>query len=391
MASYGPPALGLDIVQMLGPLELEYAAIRRTSALLDQPERGTIEIRGEDRRVFLNNMLTQELSRLEPLQSTSSFWLNRQGRIVADLRIVELGDRIVMDLDRVSVAQTVESLDAFVIADDVQITDVSEQVHRFALHGPQTLAILDAGCRADVAPSQALAKTGFASVVHIADAEVLLERVDTLGEIGVEISVALEQAATVHRFLLATFCDLREDFEWLGAGAESGQSPSLRPIGWHARNIARVEAGTPLFNIDFTGDNLPHETGVLDQRVSFRKGCFLGQEIVARMQSLGKPKQMLVGLLAGPDSPQDASGLTIQAPGGSRMLSDGEAKEVGAITSSVISPMLGSVPVYFAMVRTAQAEPGTTVHTEVEDKQLPLIVQPGLRFYSPPDASASDT
>src|SRR6185436_21150893 len=71
-----------------------------------------------------------------------------------------------------------------------------------------------------------------------------------------------------------------------------------RRIGWHAYNIARLEAGWPIFNIDFGPDSLPHETGVLNDRVSFKKGCYLGQEVVARMQSLGHPKQRLVGLKA---------------------------------------------------------------------------------------------
>src|SRR4051812_36724439 len=92
LQTYGPPEAGVQVVETFGELELEYAALRKHCVLIDQPQRGTIQVTGADRLAFLNRMVTQELKGLAPFQVRRSFWLNRKGRIDADLRIIELGD-----------------------------------------------------------------------------------------------------------------------------------------------------------------------------------------------------------------------------------------------------------------------------------------------------------
>jgi folate-binding protein YgfZ len=144
-----------------------------------------------------------------------------------------------------------------------------------------------------------------------------------------------------------------------------------------AYNIARVEAGWPLFQIDFTSESLPAETGVLGDRVSFTKGCYLGQEVVARMRSLGKPKQVLVGLQLGagqePKLPEERAAIYAEA--------DAE-KPIGTVTSSTLAPMLGASPIALARVRTAHADAGTMLHVEAEGERVAFEVQPQLAFWS---------
>jgi folate-binding protein YgfZ len=157
--------------------------------------------------------------------------------------------------------------------------------------------------------------------------------------------------------------------------ATAGGRRRARPAGWHAYNIARIEAGTPLHHVDFGTESLPHESGVIGERVSFRKGCYLGQEVVARMESLGKPKQRLVGLRIAEDALPVAGSPVFElgadgAPG----------NPVGSITSSTLSPMLGASSVAFAMVRTAHAEPGTVLGVPAEGVRATATVQPRLRF-----------
>jgi folate-binding protein YgfZ len=152
-------------------------------------------------------------------------------------------------------------------------------------------------------------------------------------------------------------------------------APLARPIGWHAFNIARIEAGTPLFNIDFGPTNLPHETGLLSHRVSFTKGCYLGQEVVARLENLGKPKQILVGLKVQTDALPIAGAQVFEQNSDNSM-----GDQIGVVTSSTLSPMLGAVPIAFAMLKTTKATPGATVLVSAEGEQAPALISP-LRFW----------
>jgi folate-binding protein YgfZ len=154
----------------------------------------------------------------------------------------------------------------------------------------------------------------------------------------------------------------------------------MRPAGWHAYNIARIEAGTPLYNIDFGEQSLPGETGVLRDRVHFKKGCYLGQEVVARMDALGKPKQVLVALrFAG-----NERGEVVQPfPGAHVMvMTEESAQTVGAVTSSTISPMLGGEAVAFAQVKTKFAEDlSVALEVAAEGSRVRATVQPSLLFW----------
>jgi len=351
---YGDPARGLLVPMVHEHVELEYAAIRKSCALVDLPQRGTIEAAGVDRLPFLNNLITQELKNLEPMRSVRSFWLNRKGRIDADLRLCDTGEATIMSIDALVADKTAKAMAEFVFTEDVTLTDASESMHRLAVHGPRAaqalMAVADTDEHIDLEP-------GHAMTVMVRGASVLVEREDSAGEIGLVLTMSTGHARAVYD-LLAAF-------------------DSVRPCGWMAYNIARIEAGWPLFQIDFTSENLPAETGVLNDRVSFTKGCYLGQEVVARMQSLGKPKQVLVGLrpVAGHESglPQERASIFAEP---------GSDKAIGTVTSSTIAPMLSAAPIALAQVRTAHAEASTTLLVEAEDKRVPFEVQPQLASWS---------
>jgi aminomethyltransferase len=142
-----------------------------------------------------------------------------------------------------------------------------------------------------------------------------------------------------------------------------------RPAGWFATNTARLEAGTPYFRIDFGPTSLPQESGVLESRVSFTKGCYPGQEVVARLQHLGKPKQKLVGLrIEGDLLPVADAQVFAFVEGGSI------GEQVGVVTSSGLAPMLGAVPVAFAMVASSAYAEGTKVLVNAEGSQAAATV-----------------
>lgn len=337
-----------EIVASYGEPQAEYAAIRRGCGVFDATNRGTLLVTGKDRRGFLNRMLTQELKDLEAGAAKPSFWLNRKGRIEADLNVIELGDRMLIDLDIHQAASTVKTLGDFLFSEDVEIKDVSAPFHHIALHGRLAGEVLAAAShRQDVAiePGRALA-------IVIDGVEVVVMRQDLAGEPGYELIAPYDAANLVWEFLLATDHPVGQD------------KRRVRPIGWHAFNIARLEAGTPLFNIDFGPTNLPHETGILRKRVSFTKGCYLGQEIVARMESLGRPKQTLVGLTIQEDALPVAGGQVFERGQGDAM-----GPEIGVVTSSTLSPMRGAAPIALAMLKTAHASTGASVLVNAEGRQ----------------------
>lgn len=340
--AYGRPGATAapELVATLGDLESEYAAVRRGAGLLDSPHRATVVITGSERRDFLNRMVTQELKDLVAGVARQTFWLNRQGRIQTDLLLAELGDRIVADLDVHGAAGAVESLRGFLFTEDVEITDVTATHHHLGLHGPRGPEIIAAAAGDPAAAGM----TDLAcAALRIGDAEVVAIRRDQAAAPGFELIMSRDDAEPVWETLLA-------------AGETIGEPRRVRPIGWHAFNIARIEAGTPLFNIDFGTGNLPHETGLLDRRVSFTKGCYLGQEIVARTEHLGRPKQQLVGLRPAGD----------RLPVAGADVVDAAEKPVGAVTSSTLSPMLGAAPIAFAMIRQAAMDGPLRVAAEGE-------------------------
>lgn len=377
--TWGPADSGVEMVETFGEIASEYASLRRGCALFDMTHRGTIEVTGEDRLDFLDRMITQQVKGLSPYRCVRSFWLNRKGRIDADLRVLTLEDRILLDLDWLNADRARSTLDAFVITEDVAIRDASAEWSRFAIHGPTALDLLLAvATHRAGAPLTDLAE-GSAARLDIAGAEVIVDRWDECAEFGAHLWLHAPDAERV--WLRLVEAGSPHDDNGNADGATPQSRIRLRPGGWHAYNIARIEAGTPLYNIDFGEQSLPGETGVLRDRVHFRKGCYLGQEVVARMDALGKPKQILVALRFD----HDARDQIVQPLTGAHVMamSDDSAETVGAITSSTISPMLGGEAIAFAQVRTKYAEKkDANLVVAAEGARVRATVQDSLRFWT---------
>ena len=222
--------------------------------------------------------------------------------------------------------------------------------------------------------------------------KVVVDRWDSTGEIGLELTLETKDVEFVWRRLVETGVVHNGEHESdAQVGAPVGTRRfRLRAGGWAAYNIARIEAGTALYNIDFGPQSLPAETGVIADRVSFTKGCYLGQEVVARMHALGHPKQTLVALRveSRPSGMPEAAGMLPMQPvtggfvyaipeGGA----EADAEAVGAVTSSALAPMLSGAPVALAQVKWKWTPPGTKLLVDAENTRLPAVVQDGLRFW----------
>jgi len=380
---YGSAPSPIAVVETFGELEAEYAALRKGCALLDLPHRGVVRVSGRDRLDFLGRMVTQEMKGFAPFEVRRSFWLSRKGRIDADLRMIQLEDALWIDVDALAAQRTVEGLSSFLFSEDVAISDATESKHRLALHGPAALRLLKLVSTPQGGPGLDALAPDRASMVEIAGKPVLVFRDDSSGEIGLELLLdAADVTAAYEQFL---------EHGLSADGHATGNSAGairMRTAGWHAFNIARIEAGRPLLNIDFGPESLPHECGAetLKDRVSFTKGCYLGQEVVARMQSLGHPKQRLVGLLL--DEPQAGAEAPERQPmGGADVLAaPGEpgaaARSIGRVTSSTRSPMLGDRPVCFAQVKWESAVEGTRVDVQTDAGAVGATVRESLGFWS---------
>ncbi len=379
LSVYGPDRSGAPIVQTFGQLDLEYAALRTHCVLFDAAHRATLEITGADRLTFLNAMVTQRVGDMTPGTVRETFWLNRKGRIIADLRLIELGDRMLVDLDTLVAGETAASLSEFLFSEDAAITDKTNGLRRLWLIGPTAPALLN---EATGLPKAASIETVRACETTINGAPIVIAR-STLGDVPLfELTVASANVEEVYERLLTLGQSETEPGE--PAAGSPSDSIRLRPTGWHAINVARIESGVPMFNLDFASTNLPAETSLLASRVDFKKGCYLGQEIVARMDALGKPTRSLVALRIEASDAQDQppQAQTPQAETGAELFPiDNPEKSVGAVTSSCISPMLSAASICFAMVRWGSHEPGTRLSLTAEGRDAIATVQPSLTFW----------
>jgi len=382
ISSYADDADAVPIVQTFGQLDIEYAALRKHCVLFDAPHRGTLEITGADRLTFLDAMVTQRTRDLQPGQWCDSFWLTRKGRIAADLRLIELPGRLLVDLDRLVAKATPDSLAEFLFSEDVTITDRTSDLCRLWLLGPTSVLLLAEIC--DRSPEEL--EPGTAAEFTIGGAPVIIVR-DNLADVpAFHLTVECDRAGEVYDRLIEVGEAPETD-----PGESLPDTPAsrirLKPSGWHAINVARIESGAPMFNIDFGATNLPAETSLLDSRVDFKKGCYLGQEVVARMDALGHPKQAIVALrVEGTDDldhpPQADTGAELHAP-------DDPDKPLGAVTSSTISPMLSAASICLAMVKWGSHEPGTELTLLAEGRQAKATVQPALASWPRPASDGS--
>jgi folate-binding protein YgfZ len=314
---------GCFVLATTGIVELEYAAIQKAVAVFDASCRGTIELTGDDRLECINRLSTQQLLDMKAGESRLSFVTSRKGATLADVIVHVLSDRILLDLDCTVVKQVVDHMNAYVVMEDVVVQDVSDTTHWLWLLGPESKNHIPSEGDSSELPKDFLGIEGFA--------------------IAFTPSVVIE--------------------EW-----KKIVKQGARPIGWYALNMARVEQGRPLFMIDFDSKNLPHETSLIQSRVRFDKGCYLGQEIVARMESLGKPKQRLVQLRMQDDN------LPIS---GAQLWKDetGSGTPIGAVTSSAISPLRGGIPTVIAMVSKSNAIVASTIYMYIGEELVKAEIE----------------
>lgn len=381
MAYGGGEQDSVQVAESFGTYELEYAAIHQRVGIMYLPQRGLLQLTGTDVKDFLHRLLTQDIAAMKGGQSKRTFALTRQGRVLADA-IVHFGDACTwIEADVFDIPTIAKLLDDMLFGEDVTLEDISQKRAVFDVLGPSSGALLSA--LSHDAAQAAMDLPGTHHVVELAGEKTTISRIDSPNATIAQVRVftSLDHAATLYAALLdaagfdANPPDAEQDPQAAAeAAAKRRDTLRGRPVGWLAYNTVRIESGRPLFHIDFGPDSLPHETGVLQEAVSFTKGCYTGQEIVARMESRKSQKKILVGLRMNDDR-LPLAGAQVMTP--SDHESPGDV--VGAITSSAVSPVLGNAAIAFAVVKWAMHEPGTPLAVPAEGQMVDATVHQ-LRF-----------
>jgi len=304
----------------------------RQAAALFEPARGLLAVEGGDRLRWLDGMISADVAALEPGPRRSgayALFLTPKGRIVADLHVLQLGDVLWLDLAAEAATAVRERLEAYVVADDVTLRDLSADWGRLCVEGPGASDLL---ARAGAEAALELAP-GSWSRGRVGESKLLLAAFGWSGGPGFQLFAA--------RGALAA---LRQTLREVGAphGLVEGDLAALE--------ILRVEAGIPKLGAELDEEVLPAEAGLTEAAVCFDKGCYVGQEIVARLDARGRVQHQLVGLRF--ESVAEA-GQSLRA----------QERDVGEVTSACLSPQVG--PIGLGYVRRDFAEPGTLLEAEV--------------------------
>ena len=304
-----------------------YAALRDAAALVDRSNSGRIVLTGADRRSYLQGLLTNDIEALSPGTGCYALMLNAQGRMLTDMRVLELGDRILLDVPRAIAGAIRDHLDRFIFSEDVQVEDATGSLATVGIYGPAALDVLrSAGVEGD-APSALFASTP----VRMAGFEAVLVRSDEIGVPGYDLILSARGRDGATAALAA-------------AGAVRADAADVE--------VVRIESGRPRFGVDMDGETIPLEAGLEDRAISRSKGCYVGQEVIVRVQDRGHGRvaRRLVGLTLAADAAVPAAGAAITADG----------KDVGRVTGAAFSPAMAR-PVALGYVHRDFTAPGTQV------------------------------
>jgi tRNA-modifying protein YgfZ len=296
----------------------EYEAALQDRVWFDLSDRTKIEITGADRAAFLHNFCTNDIKGLPLGRGCEAFLCNARGKILAYIRVYNLPDALWIDATPGLSAKIVEHLASYVIAEDVTVTDRTEARRQRLIAGPT--AELGMGIQ-----------------------NMKLQTMDARLLKPLPLEVRRTDELAIPCFHLFFPPEERVFTLWERA------TPTCY-------EILRIEAGTPEYGQDIDESNYPQEVGRDAKTISFTKGCYLGQEPIVMIRDRGQVSRLLVGLKLG--------GNEVAAHGAKIWRGD---KEVGHITSSVVSPRFG--PIALGYVRRGSSDPGTAVEVEVEEGQ----------------------
>lgn len=332
-----------------GDALFEYAAVREAGAgLIDLSSRGRILVSGSEAVQFLNGLITNDMKMLAENSWMPAAFPNVQGRLIASVRVIRLSDEqaatakktfplFLIETEAATHYRVLKTIERFTLAGDFRVTDITNQTAQIGINGTKAARIVSTvvGVGAwEVAPNET---KQIPYPKNDAPGSFTMLRGTHNAPDGFELILDADKAGNLWDALVA-------------AGA--------RPVGYDALEMLRIEAGIPRYGIDMDETNVVTEAA-LDDAVSYTKGCYVGQEIIARIKYRGHVAKRLSGI---------TFAQAVKAEAGAAIKS-ADDKEIGRLTSSIYSPHLGHT-IALGYLKYDYLAPDTNVKLTVGDDQL---------------------
>jgi folate-binding protein YgfZ len=317
-----------EIVANYGNSAEEHRALRTAAGVMDLSARGRLVMLGADRQQMLNGQVTNNVRDLAPGHGCYAALVNAKARMISDLNIYALPNEVLLDCEPGMAAAVAARLEKFIVMEDVQVVDASPHYGLLSVQGPRAQQVVE---RLGIFPEVPQEPWTFASVAHPDWGDLYLMWQSRTGDRGFDL-FAPNAALPVLAGMLE----------------ERMPAAGGRLTGWDALEVARIEAGVPRYGVDMTEATLAPEVGLNERMISYEKGCYSGQEVIARIRTYGQVAKAFRGLRL------DASMAAAPAHG-TKLFKDG--KEVGFITSATWSPSL-EAHIALGYVRRECNQPG---------------------------------
>jgi glycine cleavage system T protein len=334
---------GWEMPAHYGSVEAEHRAVRQSVGLADLSHRGKLRVTGDDRVKWLQSVISNDILPLQPGQGRYSSFLTHKGKMLTYFRVYLQADAVMIE-DAGEIGETTyQALRKFLLyGTKAKMENCAESWGLLLISGPKAASVITAAFGADV---------GDLKPVHFISATIggqtaLIIRTEETGEQDYEVLIPVDGLTTAWERMM-----------------EAGAPHGIKPVGGQALEALRIEAGIPKAGPELNEEIVPPEANLESQAFSLTKGCYPGQEVVARMDTYGNVRRHLVGLVL-----KDST----VPPKGSKLFSGD--REVGWISSAVRSPQLKQVIALGFPLRDF-SKPGTELTVEIDGKRLPATVQ----------------
>jgi folate-binding protein YgfZ len=304
---------GAEIVADYGGWLAEHKALRENAGVIDLSFRSRICLIGNDRIQFLHGQVTNDVKKLRVGEGCYAAITTNKGKMESDVNIFALADELLLDFEPGLTGKISQRLEKFIVADDVRIVDAAPHYGLLSVQGPKAA---DAVRALNLFPEIPVQQFGSVKITDATLGEIYLTNNSCLGTSGFDLFVPNNSLGAVADKLIA-----------------AAKNFGGRACGWTAFETARIEAGIPRFGADIDETNIPLECGIENRAIVYNKGCYIGQEVINRIHSVGHVTRELRGLRLADD-------LKSLPARGDKLFFNG--KEVGYVTSAVKSPSLNA-------------------------------------------------